>query len=157
MPTILIMLTPFSHYLQSNQAPSEDETREIKALRAIPINHEGILNSLKQKRAYIQESIDEFNTILAPVRRLSTDVLGVIFGHCLATYRNSVMSASEAPILLIRICYDWRSIALSIPQLWSRLYIPTLGRTLLYRRKIYLMSLRGSVEWRHAPKGCRDG
>ena len=132
------MLTLFSHYLQSNQAPSEDETREIKALRAIPLEEisiidveieeiEGILNSLKRKRAHIQESVDDIDTILAPVRRLPTDVLGVIFRHCLATHRNPVISTSEAPILLTQICRDWRSIALSIPQLWSRLYIPTLG------------------------------
>ena len=132
------MMTPFSHYLQSNQAPSEDETRELKALRANPLKEisiidveieqiEGILNSLKQKRAHIQESVDDFNTILAPVRRIPTDVLGVMFSHCLATHRNPVMSASEAPILLTQICRDWRSIALSIPRLWSRLYIPTLG------------------------------
>ena len=130
------MLTPFSQYLQSNQAPSEYEICEIKKLRANPLEEisiinveieqiEGILNSLKRKRAHIQESIDNFNTILAPVRRLSMDVLGVIFGHCLATHRNPVMSASEAPILLTHICRDWRSIALSIPRLWSRLYIPT--------------------------------
>ena len=132
-----MMLTPFSHYLQSNQAPSEDETREIKALRANPLKEisiidveieqiEGILNSLKRKRAYIQESIDDFNTILAPVRRLPMDVLGAIFSHCLATHRNPVMSASEAPILLTQICRDWRSIAFSIPRLWSRLHIPIL-------------------------------
>ena len=138
------MLTPFSCYLQNNQAPSEDETHEIKALRAIPLKEisiidveieqiEGILNSLKRKRAHVQESIDDFNTILAPVRRLSMDVLGVIFSHCLATHRNSVMSVTEAPILLTQICHDWRSIALSIPRLWSRLYIPTLGRTTCYR------------------------
>ena len=142
-PTILIMLTPYSHYLQCNQAPSENESREIKALRAIPLEEisvidveieqvEGILNSLKRKRAHLQESIDDFNTILAPVRRLSTDVLGVIFSHCLATHRNPVMSASEAPILLTQICHDWRSIVLSTPQLWSRLCIPTLGEPLHY-------------------------
>ena len=144
LTSLLIMLTPLSRYLQNNQAPSEDETNEIKALRAIPLKEvsiidaeieqiEGILNSLKQKRAHIQESIDDFNTILAPVRRLSTDVLGVIFSYCLATHRNSVMSASEAPILLTHICHDWRSIALSMPRLWSKLYIPTLGRALHYR------------------------
>ena len=141
------MLISFSRYLQNNQAPSEDETNEIKSLRAIPLKEvsiidveiervEGILNSLKRKRAHIQESIDDFNTILAPVRRLSTDVLGVIFNHCLATHRNSVMSASEAPILLTQICHDWRSIALSIPRLWSRLYIPTWGRTLHSRPEV---------------------
>jgi hypothetical protein len=138
-----MMLTPFSHYLQSNQAPSEDETREIKALRANPLEEisiidveieqiEGILNSLKRKRAHIQESIHDFNTILAPVRRLSTDVLGVIFSHCLATHRNPIINASEAPILLTQICRDWRSIALSIPRLWSRLYIPILPRDIYH-------------------------
>ena len=136
---ILTMSIPFSHYLQNNQAPSEDETREIKALKAIPLKEisiidveieriEGILTSLKQKRAHIQDCIDDFSTILAPVRRLPLDVLSVIFGHCLATHRNPVMRASEAPILLTRICRDWRSIALSIPRLWSRLYIPTMRK-----------------------------
>ena len=150
------MLTPLSHYLQNNQAPSEYETHEIKALRAIPLKEisiidveikkiEGILNSLKRKRAHIQESIDDFNTILAPVRRLSTDVLGVIFKHCLATHRNSVMSASEAPILLTQICHDWRSIALSIPRLWSRLYIPTMGRTISYRPEDLPYVLEGEL------------
>ena len=133
----IMMLNPFSHYLQSNQAPSEDEICEIKALRAKPLEEissidveiertECILNSLKRKRVHIQESINDFNTILAPVRRLPMDVLGLIFGHCLTTHRNPVMSVSEAPILLTQICRDWRSIALSTPRLWSRLYVPTL-------------------------------
>ena len=142
------MLTPLSRYLQSNQAPSDDETRELKALRANPleeisttsidleIDHiEGILNSLRRKRAHIQESIDDFYTILAPVRRLSTNVLGLISSHCLAIHPslNPVMSASEAPILLTQICRDWRSIALSIPRLWSRLYILILRNVRQYR------------------------
>jgi hypothetical protein len=57
------MLTPFSHYLQSNQAPSEDDAREIKAFRTNPLKEisvidveieqiEGILNSLRRKRAH---------------------------------------------------------------------------------------------------------
>ena len=145
------MLTPYSHYLQSNQAPSEDETREIRALRSNPLEEisiidveikqiEGILNSVRRKRARIQKSIDDFNTILAPVRRLSVDVLSVIFSHCLATRRNPIMSPSEAPILLTQICRDWRSIALSIPRLWSKLYI----RTTLYPETLpYVSKLDG--------------
>ena len=160
----LTMSIPFSHYLQSNQAPSEYETREIKALRANPLKEisiidveieriEGILNSVKRKRAHIQESIDDFNTILAPVRRLSADVLGVIFNHCLATHRNPVMSASEAPILLTQICRYWRAIALSIPRLWSRLYIPTM-REVRYRHHL-LETLLETLPLTHILEGER--
>ncbi|KAF8814501.1 hypothetical protein BYT27DRAFT_7206075 [Phlegmacium glaucopus] len=131
------MLLHYSHYLHNNQVPSEHEAREIKALRMNPLEEisvvnaeieriESILDSLKRKRANIQKSIDDCNTVLAPVRRLSMDILGVIFIYCLATYRNPIMDASEAPILLTHICRDWRSIAVSIPRLWSRMYIPLL-------------------------------
>ena len=157
----MTMLTPFAHYLQCNQAPSEDETRKLKTLRSNPLEEisiidveieqvEGILNSLKRKRAHIQDSIDNFNTILAPVRRLPMDVLGVIFSHCLATHRNPVMSASEAPILLTHICRDWRSIALSIPRLWSRLYIPTLREVRGYRSEVlpYFLEWKRRIEAR---------
>ncbi|KAF8800306.1 hypothetical protein BYT27DRAFT_7200204 [Phlegmacium glaucopus] len=131
------MLSHLSHYLHSNQPPSEDEAREIKGLRINPLKEisvvdaeieriESILDSLKRKRANIQKSIDDCNTVLAPVRRLSMDILGVIFIDCIATYRNPIMDPSEAPILLTHICRDWRSIALSIPRLWSKMYIPLL-------------------------------
>ncbi|KAF8814506.1 hypothetical protein BYT27DRAFT_7206083 [Phlegmacium glaucopus] len=138
------MLLHYSHYLHNNQAPSEHEAREIKVLRMNPLEEisavnaeieriESILDSLKRKRANIHKSIDDCNTVLAPVRRLSMDILGVIFIYCLATHRNPIMDASEAPILLTHICRDWRSIALSIPRLWSKMYIPLLQGVTEYR------------------------
>ncbi|KAF8799667.1 hypothetical protein BYT27DRAFT_7201186, partial [Phlegmacium glaucopus] len=66
------------------------------------------------------------------VRRLSMDILGVIFIYCLATHRNPIMDASEAPILLTHICRDWRSIAISTPRLWSKMYILPLERVTGY-------------------------
>ncbi|KAF8800305.1 hypothetical protein BYT27DRAFT_7200197 [Phlegmacium glaucopus] len=146
------MLPHFSHYLHSNQAPSEDESREIKAFRINPLEDisvvdaeieriETILDSLKRKRANIQKSIDDCNTVLAPVRRLPMDILGVIFIDCLATHRNPIMDPSEAPILLTHICRDWRSIALSIPRLWSRMYIPV---------------LQGITQYQYEPLSFRD-
>ncbi|KAF8799669.1 hypothetical protein BYT27DRAFT_7149562, partial [Phlegmacium glaucopus] len=88
------MLLHYSHYLHNNQAPSEHEAREIKVLRMNPLEEisavnaeieriESILDSLKRKRANIHKSIDDCNTVLAPVRRLSMDILGVIFIYCL--------------------------------------------------------------------------
>ena len=144
-----MMLAHFSHYLRSNQAPSECETRRLKAFRmnaleeisAIVVGLEqfdqGDLNSLRLKRANIQKSIDDCNTILAPIRRLYMDVLGLIFAHCLATHRNAIMNASEAPVLITHICSAWRSIALSIPQLWSTFLIRLL-RADIQTRKVIL-------------------
>lgn len=74
------VLTDFSHYLRSNQAPPEYDTREIKALKVIAIDEIPIidaeiervgttLKALKRKRANIQNSIDDCNIILAPVCR----------------------------------------------------------------------------------------
>ena len=103
--------------------------REISAIDVEIKRIEGILHSLKQKRADLQQSMDDCNTILAPVRRLPMDVLSIIFTYSLATHRNPIMSPSEAPILLTHICHDWRSISLSIPRLWSRLHIPLLLKT----------------------------
>lgn len=131
------MLAQFSHYLHNNQCPSKNESLEIRAIKANPFGEiskideeidrvESILDSLRQKRAEIQKSVDDCNIIVAPVRRLSADILGIIFDYCLATHRNPIMSPWEAPILLTQICHDWRSVALSIPRLWSRMYIPLL-------------------------------
>ena len=128
------MLAPFSH-LQNDQPPSKDEACKIKTqiagclkeLSIIDVEIEqidGILNSFKQKQAHIQNSIDNCIAILTPVHYLPMDVLGAIFYHCLATHWHPIMSSSEAPILLTHICHNWRLIALSIPQLWSRFYIP---------------------------------
>ena len=138
------MLPHLSHYLCNNQPPSdENDAREMKALREKPLEElstinveieriEAVLDS-PRKRAKIQKYIDECNTILAPVQRPSLDVWTVIFTHCLVTHRNPIMGASEAPILLTRVCRDWRSIALTTPQIWSKLYIPLLDSFSLYR------------------------
>ena len=86
------MLARFSHYLHSNKAPSEYEVREIMEFRVNPLKEisriddeieriESTLDSLKRKRANIQKSIDDCNTILAPVRRLSIDVLAIALQH----------------------------------------------------------------------------
>jgi hypothetical protein len=67
--------------------------------------------------------VDAHEALVSPVRRLPLDILQQVFIACLPTHRNCVMSASEALVLLGRICSSWRAISLSIPQLWSRLHI----------------------------------
>ncbi|KDR78391.1 hypothetical protein GALMADRAFT_1318681 [Galerina marginata CBS 339.88] len=101
--------------LHSNDAPSEATITSVKELLLEPsaellaTNAEiqrpnTILNELKHKQERIKSSIDGYNTILAPVRQFPADILHEILYHCLPTHRNSVMDASEASVLLTRIC-----------------------------------------------------
>jgi hypothetical protein len=58
------------------------------------------------------------------VRRIPVELWRDIFSHCLSTHRNPIISYSEAPLLLTHVCSLWRSIALTTPQLWTRVYVP---------------------------------
>ncbi|KAJ7803865.1 hypothetical protein B0H13DRAFT_1473793, partial [Mycena leptocephala] len=47
------------------------------------------------------------------------EITATIFGHCLPAL--SSPSLHEAPMLLTRICHQWREISLDTPALWASL------------------------------------
>ncbi|KAJ7614056.1 hypothetical protein FB45DRAFT_937813 [Roridomyces roridus] len=60
----------------------------------------------------------------SPTDGLPDDVLEEIFLACLPTPTNDCeMNACEAPLLLGRICREWRTVSLSAPRLWTSLRI----------------------------------
>ncbi|KAJ7506550.1 hypothetical protein B0H11DRAFT_234881 [Mycena galericulata] len=61
----------------------------------------------------------------AHIIALPTEIIWEIFLHCLPSIKESSAHAPEryAPLLLLRICRIWREIALSIPTLWTTLYL----------------------------------
>ncbi|KAF8961817.1 hypothetical protein BDZ97DRAFT_1827286 [Flammula alnicola] len=149
----------FVELLQNNEPLSEAITHEIMELLAEPSKElseteaeiqrlEAQLEALKEKRLRLQASINAYAPILSPARRLPPDVLREIFYHCLPTYRNPIMSASEAPVLLTHICSIWRSIALSSPRIWAKLYIPIAAdfRTTYISRREYTETLNTQEE-----------
>ncbi|KDR83126.1 hypothetical protein GALMADRAFT_57218, partial [Galerina marginata CBS 339.88] len=118
----------------NNDPPSEAIIREVKKRLLTPLHELAEITSeiaqlqdrlkyLTERGDTVQKSIDQYNVILSPVRRLPTDVLHEIFYLCLPTQRNPIMRASDAPMLLTRICRPWRSLALASPRLWARLHI----------------------------------
>lgn len=120
--------------LASNDPPSENVMQELNEVMATPLQElaeanqriedlEAQLLSLKEQRAKIESSLQGYRTIMSPIRRLPDDVFHEIFYHCLPSHRNSIPSAAEAPLLLMRVSSRWRSIALSSPRLWAQLYI----------------------------------
>ena len=120
--------------LTNNDTPEESTLRKARELLEIPrqelsktkadIAHlEAQLALLKVRREKSERSMNDFQTILSPVRRLPDDLLNEIFYHCSPSQRNPAMVGSEAPLLLTRVCSKWRSLAMSSPRLWSELHI----------------------------------
>ncbi|KAJ7723677.1 hypothetical protein B0H16DRAFT_1737121 [Mycena metata] len=107
--------------------PLDDEISQISALIAQPslrlIILDQELRKLADERERLATYVDSHTALLSPVRRLPLDILQEIFIACLPAHRNCVMSATEAPVLLGRICSSWRNISLSTPCLWSRLHL----------------------------------
>ncbi|KAJ6507428.1 hypothetical protein C8R47DRAFT_966979 [Mycena vitilis] len=128
------MSSPFTPRLGTNYCPKDEEVLEIKALLSEPTAR---LQRLDDEIADLQkaisrlaeewESVNRFleahKALLSPFRRLPLDIIQEIFIACLPTHRNCVMNASEAPILLGRICASWRAISHLTPRLWARLHV----------------------------------
>ncbi|CAA7263770.1 unnamed protein product [Cyclocybe aegerita] len=120
--------------LFTNHIPTAVEIRDIKQYVSTInkklsdydtqiANLEATLLDLQKKRNDLQQVGQAHEALISPVRRLPTEILQMIFEWCLPTNRNAVMHASEAPVLLGRVCAEWRRISLSTPQLWASLHI----------------------------------
>lgn len=54
---------------------------------------------------------------------LPIELWSEIFHHCLPAHSHSRLRSSDAPLVLLRVCSSWSSIALSTPRLWSSIRI----------------------------------
>ncbi|KAJ7252147.1 hypothetical protein B0H12DRAFT_962201, partial [Mycena haematopus] len=128
------MASPFASKLDTNYCPVDEEVSEIHSLLVQPLSRlqdlddriadlQKAIDELTEERTSVKAYVDAHRALLSPARRLPLDMLQEIFVACLPTHRNCVMSASEPPVLLGRICSSWRTISLSTPCLWARLHI----------------------------------
>ncbi|KAK6977597.1 hypothetical protein R3P38DRAFT_3123741 [Favolaschia claudopus] len=132
------MVSPFTQHLGTNYCPLDDEVLEIRSLLAEPTRQLLVLDEeisqlqksiekLTEKRKTLSGYIEEHRALISPIRRIPQDVLSEIFFACLPTHRNCVMTTSEAPLLLGRVCSSWRTLSLSTPRLWASLHITQPG------------------------------
>ncbi|KAJ6459806.1 hypothetical protein C8R47DRAFT_131106 [Mycena vitilis] len=128
------MYSPFAAQLGTNYCPKDEELPQIKALLVEPslrlkrfddeiAELQKAMNRLAEERDSLRLWMDAHRALISPARRLPMDIVQEIFIACLPTHRNCVMSGSEAPVLLGRICSSWRTISLSTPRLWARLHV----------------------------------
>ncbi|KAJ6456434.1 hypothetical protein C8R45DRAFT_1222121 [Mycena sanguinolenta] len=135
------MASPFASHLGTNYCPKDNELLKIQALLVEPTRRlhrlddeiaelQKAIDKLAEERHTLCTYVDAHEALISPVRRLPLDIIQEIFIACIPTHRNCVMSASEAPVLLGRICSLWRAISLATPRLWARLHIvePQRGR-----------------------------
>ncbi|KAJ7354558.1 hypothetical protein DFH08DRAFT_955947 [Mycena albidolilacea] len=128
------MASPFAAQLGTNYCPKDKEVLEIQtllvkpALRLKNLDNEiaelqKAIEKLMEERDGLGAYVDAHKALISPVRRLPLDIIEEIFVTCLPTHRNCVMSASEAPVLLGRVCSSWRAISLSTPRLWAKIHV----------------------------------
>ncbi|KAF7376843.1 hypothetical protein MSAN_00101800 [Mycena sanguinolenta] len=128
------MASPFVSRLGTNYCPTDEEILEINALLVEPILRlKGLddeitklqmaIDKLAEERSRVAAYVEGHRALISPFRRLPLDIIQELFVACLPTHRNCVMSASEAPVLLGRVCSSWRAISLSTPRLWSSLHV----------------------------------
>ncbi|KAJ7202082.1 hypothetical protein GGX14DRAFT_463762 [Mycena pura] len=124
------MSSPFISKIGTNYSAEENERADIEALLIEPSLRlksldqlQRAIDKLAEERSSLAAYIDGHNALLSPIRRMPLDIIQEIFVACMPTHRNCDMRATEAPVLLGRICSAWRAISLTTPRLWSRVHI----------------------------------
>ncbi|KAF8978680.1 hypothetical protein BDQ17DRAFT_1265411, partial [Cyathus striatus] len=124
----------WQQHLGTNYVPSVGEARQIQEFIDISSKEIHIIDAeinqlqqqlelLQAKRLKISDLAEQHRALISPVRRLSRDILEVIFLACLPTDRNPCMSATEVPMLLTQISSSWRNITHSTPRLWAAIHV----------------------------------
>jgi hypothetical protein len=129
------------HLLGTNSVPSDAEDQNVRALVAAvrsdisqldaDIAHaQSVLGQLTKEREALKAYVKVHAVFISPVRQAPDEIWSEIFSHCLPSsverpesMKNIspllVFNPRNAPALLLRVCRDWRAIALSSPRLWS--------------------------------------
>ncbi|KAJ7821175.1 hypothetical protein B0H14DRAFT_2831818, partial [Mycena olivaceomarginata] len=128
------------------QVAVNDRYREIKSCKLKKPQHLFLLTAMSttgRLRAKIVDSERELEECLGMVQQWRHDhsilafpneIMEEIFLRCLPVYSDSIYSDNywsnasssnplRAPMLLLHVCREWRSIALSTPALWDHLHL----------------------------------
>lgn len=131
---LTIMIPALEGKLNTNYVPTPKEIIDIKdglagseeRLRALSLQIDHLRDRcthLSVEKERLSVGITKYRGMLAPARRLIPEILQEIFYHCLPTSHNAIMSSKGAPLLLGRVCSQWRQVAYSTPRLWATIHI----------------------------------
>ncbi|KAJ8695909.1 hypothetical protein PTI98_005820 [Pleurotus ostreatus] len=103
---------------------AEKAGRSLTLLEAELQAAESYIVHVREARRKVQEHLSQHKTILAPIRRIPSEILAEIF---VATIDDTTLcdplDYDEMPWLLGRVCHSWRMVTESTPKLWSRIRV----------------------------------
>ncbi|KAJ6602875.1 hypothetical protein DFH09DRAFT_969244, partial [Mycena vulgaris] len=115
--------------------PRDHARRRIAELTAL-------INPLIAERQQWQAELD---SIVYPVLTLPPEVTSLIFVHSKHEHEDRyIMTSKTAPLLLIQICRQWRTIAFATPSLWQHIAFGC-GAMQNNRRELLAMWLKHSA------------
>ncbi|KAJ3527443.1 hypothetical protein NMY22_g9788 [Coprinellus aureogranulatus] len=127
--------SPFSRELKCNNPLPQSEAElldsllkaqnsELSTLDSEIQQLQQALDTCRARQRKLGDAVQAHKSLLSPIRRLPEELLQQIFLLCRTAHRMPLLSQDEAPLLLTRICRDWRNLALSTPALWDSIHIP---------------------------------
>ncbi|KAJ6503737.1 hypothetical protein C8R45DRAFT_571301 [Mycena sanguinolenta] len=124
-------LARISQLLTTNEPPQEPELAVLRpvarktAARLACLDAEisrlkDQLSQLEEERAALAEYHAQNTTILSPLRRMPSELLGEIFSWTLPL--NRIPDIRNAPWVLTHVSSRWRAVAISKSSLWSKIF-----------------------------------
>ncbi|KAG2143793.1 uncharacterized protein EDB93DRAFT_569274 [Suillus bovinus] len=101
--------------------------QEVSGLEIVMDNMKDLYQQLLKKRAKIIHSMNLHRGLVSALWCFPSEVLSLIFVHCLPETEHLLPSSNSAPILLTRICRRWREVALGTSILWCGVQIVDIG------------------------------
>ncbi|KAJ7755307.1 hypothetical protein DFH07DRAFT_821798 [Mycena maculata] len=132
-----LLKSPYPELLSTNTVPSDSQMPVIR--ETIQIAETGIARLAPRRCAELEDFARSHRHVVSIVRRLPSEILCEIFGHCRCD--EDFSPADNAPWRIARVCGRWRKVALALPALWNHFsfdWWSTFGATTRYATAKYV-------------------
>ncbi|KAG2350968.1 hypothetical protein BDR05DRAFT_840418, partial [Suillus weaverae] len=104
--------------ITEHQQQLDPVVHEISDLQTVMDSINNLHQQLSEKKDKITQSMNSHKRLASALWRLPTEVLSCIFMYCLLEDKYLSPVSNLAPVLLTRICRQWRDVAVGTPCLW---------------------------------------
>ncbi|KAJ7726407.1 hypothetical protein B0H16DRAFT_1894829 [Mycena metata] len=121
---------PLATEVQTARVMVAHEKKRLRVLNDTIARLQNVLTPLLSQQKLSRARIRKHTHLLAPIRRLPTELLRAIFLLTVPPRHELVQAAwdgfgtRDSPWTLTRVCSLWRNISLSLPTLWQTIVLP---------------------------------